>query len=382
MPNLLTEMLSKATRLTRMGQLMEATELIQRALKKPVTAQPPQQPAANDPVLRLPVPPVEAERPNTEPLVEESADLFPETLVQPKVHQPAQFTEGEFSFEGLQYPYRLFVPTRPLASSGKSGTMPLMVLLHGCTQNAEDFAIGTDMNVLAEQRQCMVLYPEQTSQANVRRCWNWFEPNHQQRGRGEPGMIAAMTRQVLDGHPEADASRVYIAGLSAGGAMAALVAGQYADMFAAVGVHSGLQAGAASDLASAFGAMRNGAPGQASPPLPTIVFHGTADQTVHPDNGQYLSDAAQAAFLASGVSLTERRTNVRTPGEALAERISFDGYEGRSYVEYWRVDAGPHAWSGGKAEGSFTDPGGPAASAAMLAFFLQHRQRSSTERGV
>lgn len=377
MPNLLTEMLSKATRLTRMGQLMEATELIQRALKKPVPAQPSQQPAANDSVLRLPVPPVQAERPNTEPLVEDSPDLFPETLVQPEVLQPAQFTEGEFSFEGLQYPYRLFVPTRPLASPGKTGTTPLIVLLHGCTQNAEDFALGTDMNALAEQHQCMVLYPEQTSQANVRRCWNWFEPDHQQRGRGEPGMIAAITQQVLDSHPEADASRVYIAGLSAGGAMAALVAGQHPDMFAAVGVHSGLQAGAARDLASAFGAMRHGAPGQASPPLPTIVFHGTADQTVHPDNGQYLSDAAQAAFLASGVSLTERRTDVRAPGEALAERISFDGDGGRSYVEYWRVDAGPHAWSGGKAAGSFTAPDGPAASAAMLAFFLQHRQRSA-----
>ena len=378
MPNLLTEMLSQATRLARMGELTEATELIQPALKKSETEQQSQHPAANDPMLRLPVPPVEAERPNTEQVVEDSPDLFPETLVQPDAHQAAQFTEGEFSFEGLQYSYRLFVPPRPLASLAETGYMPLIVLLHGCMQNAEDFAIGTDMNALAEQRQCIVLYPEQTSQANVRRCWNWFEPGHQQRGRGEPGMIAAMTRQVLDSHPEADASRVYIAGLSAGGAMAALVAGQHADMFAAVGVHSGLQAGAASDLSSALGAMRHGAPGQASPPLPTIVFHGTADQTVHPDNGQYLSDAAQAAFSASGVSLTERRTDVRAPGEAPAERISFDGDEGRSYVEYWRVDAGPHAWSGGKAEGSFTDPDGPAASAAMLAFFLQHRQRSST----
>ena len=160
--------------------------------------------------------------------------------------------------------------------------------------------------------------------------------------------------------------------------MAAVVAGLHPDRYAAVGVHSGLPAGAARDLASAFNAMRKGAPGQASPPLPTIVFHGTADQTVHPDNGQYLSDAAQAAFLASGVSLTERRRDIREPGEALAERISYDTDGGQSYVEYWRVDEGPHAWSGGKAAGSFTAPDGPAASAAMLTFFLQHRQRGAT----
>ena len=176
-----------------------------------------------------------------------------------------------------------------------------------------------------------------------------------------------------------DPERVYIAGLSAGGAMAAVVSSLYPNIFAAVGVHSGLAAGAAQDVMSAFGAMRSGAKGHASPVMPTIVFHGTADKTVHPNNGEYITDAALAALKASGVALTETQSTVGhssnngESGENKTERVVYSTADGKPYIENWRIDGGPHAWSGGDVAGSYTDPDGPSASAALLAFFLQHR---------
>lgn len=288
------------------------------------------------------------------------------------------FGSGTFSFEGHAYPYRLYIPSRSPASPTRGkGAMPIIVLLHGCTQNAQDFACGTSMNDLAERHGFMVLYPEQIQLGNAQRCWNWFEPGHQQSGRGEPGMIAALTRKVLLAHTGsegADPKRVYIAGLSAGGAMAAVVAGLYPDLFAAVGVHSGLASGSAQDMMSAFGAMRRGAPGQAAAALPTIVFHGNADQTVHPDNGDYISDAALEALYASGLNLVKTEATIGVEQGQSTERTIYSDGDGITYVEHWRVDDGAHAWSGGNAAGSFTDPDGPSASAAMVEFFLQHKK--------
>ena len=298
-------------------------------------------------------------------------------------HAPA-FTEDLFQFGREEYPYRLYIPGRPVNTDAASpAPMALIVLLHGCTQDAQDFARGTAMNDLAEKYRCMVLYPEQISKANKARCWNWFEPGHQRLDQGEPGMIAGLTQQVLASNPGAhgaDPSRVYIAGLSAGGAMAAVVAGLYPDIFAALGVHSGLAAGAAQDMLSAFGAMRRGAKGQTAPALPTIVFHGGADKTVHPANGEHVSDAAMTALTAAGLSLVKSQSRIGTVGadEQTTERIIYRTADGRSYVEHWRVDAGPHAWSGGNAAGSYTDPDGPSASAAMLTFFLQHSKQLSS----
>jgi poly(hydroxyalkanoate) depolymerase family esterase len=344
----LSKTLLKATQVPALARLVDATRHIQRALLGPADS------------------------------------VTPRTASFESDTQPPGFSQDSFDFDGQHYPYRLYIPARPAGQASTTRTkMPLVVLLHGCTQNAQDFARGTAMNELAEQHQCMVLYPEQISKANSARCWNWFEPGHQQLDIGEPGMIAALTRQVLAQHSGADGadpSRVYIAGLSAGGAMAAVVAGLYPDIFAALGVHSGLQSGAAQDLMSAFSAMRRGARGQASPAMPTIVFHGNADKTVHPDNGEHISDAALQALAASGLSLLKRQTSVaadgdsRGQGQSNAERTVYQTAEGQRFVEHWLVDEGPHAWSGGNAAGSYTDPDGPSASAAMLAFFLQHKK--------
>lgn len=382
----------KATRLTGMGKLLDATRLIQRALVGAVPQAWPQ--ARKDPgpeARREPAPAA------NDPKVERQGfDAPPKVIILPGPVQPAgdtqketprealrrkaSFTKHTFAFEGDTYPYRLYIPSAPAASASTDKPMPLIVLLHGCKQDALDFSKGTAMNELAEEQRAMVLYPEQITSANALRCWNWFEPGHQQAERGEPGMIAALTQKIVQQHA-ADPGRVYIAGLSAGGAMAAVVSSLYPDIFAAVGVHSGLAAGAARDVISAFGAMRSGAKGDASPVIPTIVFHGTADKTVHPDNAEYITDAALAALKAAGVKLVKTQSTGGQSGdngergEEKTERVVYSTPDGKPYLENWRVDDGPHAWSGGDVAGSYTDPDGPSASAAMLAFFLQHRLR-------
>lgn len=262
--------------------------------------------------------------------------------------------------------------------------LPLVVMLHGCNQEAEDFAAGTQMNVLAEQRGFIAAYPQQCGQANSSRCWNWFEPAHQARERGEPSLIAGMTREILQEFG-ADRRRVYIAGLSAGGAMAAVMAATYPEIFAAVGIHSGLAYGSAIDLSSALAAMRGdheqgAASGQsaagANPPrrVPAIVFHGDRDDTVHPRNADML--LAHAADLPeSRMTADETVSHVversRTGGREFT-RVSYRSASGATIVERWIVHGGTHAWSGGSATGSHSDPLGPDASNEMLRFFLQH----------
>jgi poly(hydroxyalkanoate) depolymerase family esterase len=252
--------------------------------------------------------------------------------------------------------YRLFVPSCPA-----SELQGLVMMLHGCKQNPDDFAAGTAMNRHAEDARMLVAWPEQPQGANVSGCWNWFEPAHQRRGAGEPAILADLARSLAAEYalPE---GRIFAAGLSAGGAMAAVLAETYPDTFAAVGIHSGLPAGSAHDVVSAFAAMR----GQGTAPAGrtdgprTIVFHGTADHTVSPGNARSIA----AALGGAGASPEAGTTGGR------GWRRSRDAGEGTARLEVWLVEAAGHAWSGGHPSGSFTDPAGPDASAEMLRFFL------------
>ena len=252
-------------------------------------------------------------------------------------------------------------------------------MLHGCTQSPDDFAAGTRMNALAEEHRCLIAYPAQPSAANPSKCWNWFSPDDQQRGRGEPSLIAGITRQILRDHP-VDPGRVYVAGLSAGGAAAAILGRAYPDLYAAIGVHSGLACGAASDLPSALTAMRQGgtsaerragdvsATGGGARIVPTIVLHGDQDTTVHPRNGDEV--IAQAKAAATPLQATVERGQV--PGGHAYSRTMYADPAGSALLEHWTIHGAGHAWAGGSSAGSYTDPRGPDAAREMLRFFLEH----------
>jgi poly(hydroxyalkanoate) depolymerase family esterase len=256
--------------------------------------------------------------------------------------------------------------------------MPLLIMLHGCTQTPEDFARGTGMNRLADEMGLLVAYPRQTPAANHQRCWNWFRPNDQARGQGEPALIAGVVQDVIAAE-RADAGRVYVAGLSAGGAAAAIMADAYPEVFAAVGIHSGLACGAARDLPSALTAMkRGGAPKSASRPagarfVPVITFHGDRDSIVHEANAR---EIVRAATAATGEAMTVETEAGNASGRRYTRTLSRNTV-GRVLVEQWTVAGAGHAWSGGDPAGSYADAKGPDASRAMLDFFQSHRMPTS-----
>lgn len=261
--------------------------------------------------------------------------------------------------------YRLFVP-----ASYAGGPAPLVLMLHGCTQSPEDFSAGTAMNQFAEEAGILVAYPAQIPHANQRKCWNWFHPSHQTRGRGELSIFAGIVDQIGERFA-VDRRRIYVCGLSAGGAAAVNAATAYPDLFAAVGVHSGLAAGVAHDVPTALAAMRQGgrpaAGAGGSKPVPTIIFHGDQDRTVNPVNANIVCDQArQGSTLRKSVEIGT------VPGGRDYTKSSFVDDRGRPMVEQWLVHGAGHAWSGGKPTGSFTDPLGPDASREMLRFFLLH----------
>ena len=262
-------------------------------------------------------------------------------------------------------PYLLIKP----AETGRPA--PLLVMLHGCTQTAVDFSVGTRMGALGGAAGCLVCFPEQAPRANSQRCWNWFSPGDQVRDGGEPALIAGIVRAIGRDHA-VDERRIYVAGLSAGGAAAAVLGSAYPDVFAAVGVHSGLACGSAHDLPSALAAMRSGrgdTPARGSSP-PTIVFHGDADATVNARN----ADAVIGAALPREWAERRIRRGLAPRGRAFTvETYHVDGSV--PVAEKWVVHGGGHAWSGGDAAGSHTDPSGPDASAEMLRFLLAHRRR-------
>ena len=338
--------LLEATRLTQAGRLAEATAAIQQILR----GQQPVHEPANDQASGHTI---DAEF----SIVEEArADVRP-------AGRPGQFLRASFTNRAGTRPYKLYVPT---AYAGKP--LPLIVMLHGCTQTPDDFAAGTRMNALAEERGCFVLYPAQTRAANRSRCWNWFKRADQQRDRGEPAILAGMTRECMALYA-IDSRRVYVAGLSAGGAMAAVLGAAYPDLYAAVGVHSGLAVGSAHDVQSAFAAMQgagvSAARRQTSGSVPVIVFHGDRDTTVHPRNGEQVIRGAVDPAAASTVE------RAQVPGGHSYTRTVRRDASGRVVLEHWLVHGAGHAWSGGSPSGSYTDPKGPDAALAMLRFFDQ-----------
>ncbi|MEN0075996.1 MAG: PHB depolymerase family esterase [Paracraurococcus sp.] len=392
----------EATRLTREGRLTEASALLQRLLQGAAPASP----AGSAPARRPRIIDVDPETgeasapaaatPHAAAFQRPATPRMPEALrgVLDRIHQGgltqgararatarararaeplpdgASFLAGRFTGEAGSRGYKLYIP-----STHRGEAAPLVVMLHGCTQSPDDFAAGTRMNALAEEHGCLIVYPAQTQAANAQRCWNWFSPDDQQRDRGEPALIAGITRQVMRDHA-VDPRRVYVAGLSAGGAAAAIMARAYPDLYAAVGVHSGLACGAARDMPSAFAAMRQGAGGlQRSGPaargnrriVPTIVFHADQDHTVNPRNGDQV--------IAQSTAPGELRTTVQrgqVPGGHAYTRTLHMSANDQPMLEQWLVHGGGHAWSGGSAAGSYTDPRGPDASREMLRFFLEH----------
>ncbi len=343
----------EAARLTKAGKLAEATALIQRLLNGHPPAGDSNPPASGG----------EEAAPGLLSRVghwlKRHHDDGPE---KPPGSEAGQFLARTFTNQAGTRAYKLYIPR------GYHGQkVPLIVMLHGCTQSPDDFAAGTGMNAAAERAVCLVAYPAQTRKANLQKCWNWFHTADQQRDAGEPSLIAGITRQIMHDYA-VDSRRIYVAGISAGGAAASIMGNTYPDLYAAIGVHSGLACGAAHDMKSALVAMQRGGGGAAaSVQVPTIVFHGDRDTTVNPSNGD-----AVAAQAAGANSMTTRTRDAEAPGGYPYTLSVTTNAAGRTMIEQWTVHGAGHAWSGGNPAGSFTDPKGPDATKEMLRFFLEH----------
>ena len=400
--------MAEATHLTRAGRLAEATALIQRTLGG-MSASAGRSTRANVPneaVVRVvevtpPLlgptihggvgaspgsasawPAVPPQTPSSDALQRAGSlhgstrhgQLLRPGAVSPSSQSGGKFVDGTYSNTAGTRTYKLYIPRSYIGQA-----VPLIIMLHGCTQNSVDFAAGTHMNVFAEGKTFLVAYPEQVSSANNSKCWNWFQPANQQRGMGEPSLIAGITRQIMNSY-HIDINRVYVAGMSAGGAMAVIMAATYPDLYAAVGVHSGLAYCAAHDVRSGFAAIRRGA-GQSAHQLTTVIpliaFHGDHDTTVSPINTDHLLDQWLHA-ISHEQGRSAHNTKVErgqvAGGRAYTRSIYHDA-NGHAIVEKWLVHHVGHVWSGGSSDGSFTDPRGPNASIELLRFFAEQSRK-------
>jgi poly(hydroxyalkanoate) depolymerase family esterase len=416
MKSVFSSAMRQATQLTRAQKVIEATQMIQRDLSgRGQTVSPGEPSPENSGLIALPTkvaegfevfgpnpqdaritsvgspdagadrrPAARMRRPLGEILkLSRQADLpsfglgsapFAKFRKTPPVTVPdgAAYLTRTFACEAGSRDYKLYIPSH---MDGRK--LPLLIMLHGCTQNPDDFAVGTCMNQLAEEYGFVVAYPRQPTKANQLACWNWFNPNDQTRGLGEPSIIAGITRTIM-AEFNIDADRVCVAGLSAGGAMAEIMGATYPELYAATGIHSGLAYGSATDGASAFAAM-SGASSPVAPPqrkrrlkrakgaVRTIVFHGASDQTVHPSNGEMILAEARADLTDT---TRETQHHGSAGGRAYTRTVILDA-SGVPQVEHWAIEGLGHAWSGGCLDGSHTDRHGPDASREMLRFFLE-----------
>ncbi len=286
--------------------------------------------------------------------------------------------------------YKLYIPT----GYDPTNKIPLVMMLHGCKQNPDIFAAGTQMNQLAEQYNFLVAYPQQSPSSHFDKCWHWYSYSHQSRGKGEPASIAGVVQHIKQSY-SVDPKRIYIAGLSAGGAMSVIMGATYPDLFAAIGVCSGLEYKAATSAWYAYPALYFGGPspthqgnlayhamGQYAQIMPVIVFHGTSDSRVYPINGhQIISQWAQTNYLALDEAdnhiddIAKRIENKTVPGGRSYTRYVYQDNQGNNLMEKYMVDGMGHAWSGGSMSGSHTDPTGPNASAIIWEFFQQHAKK-------
>jgi poly(hydroxyalkanoate) depolymerase family esterase len=369
----------EAMRLMRTGDLLAATAAIQQRLGG---ASEPESPRAATSVTD----PIEGtfrvvdENPLAQDDSARGAPARPSTP-----EERTQFSEHAYTGSAGTRRYKLFIP-----SAYRGQPLPLVVMLHGCTQTPDDFATGTRMNMLAEERACFIVYPAQPQSANMSKCWNWFQASNQLRDQGEPAIIAGLVRELLLTYG-LDRERVYVGGLSAGGAMAVILGRTYPELFAAVGVHSGLPYAAAHDLPSAFAAMhqrgtadpRDGPGENAQASIPTIVFHGDRDTTVHPCNGEKVvsqstrAGAFNARDTSSAAAAAAESCAASKPGGHSYTRKIFKDGNGEVVVEHWLVHGAGHAWFGGDPRGSYTDAKGPDASGEMIRFFLERVRPSN-----
>jgi poly(hydroxyalkanoate) depolymerase family esterase len=365
---------------TTAGSMREVTDTIRRTLSSSRMADPMPPPDMDKPFIH-----VEANVVGAHP-----QDQVVTPPPQPRATHPGApgtFAAREFSNQAGTRAYKIFVPART-----SPAPMPVVVMLHGCTQSADDFARGTRMNRLADEHGFLVVYPEQAANANPSKCWNWFKAQDQVRDAGEPSLIAGIVREVIARHG-ADSRRIFVAGLSAGAAMAVVLGETYPELFAGVGAHSGLAYGSAHDVPSAMLAMKGGRSGiiqpqgvpgaaaqtrrKAAQAVPLIVFHGDRDHTVQHTNAAEVIKQASEAHSKAGAALQTRNERGTAAGGRRYSRTVHADANGQPRLESWTLHGAGHAWSGGDTGGSFTDAKGPDASAEMVRFFLAQQRAGS-----